>query len=319
MENGILDPVVLLFFLGLISGLAKTDLKFPREATELLSLYLLLALGVQSGIGLRGGGMEGFGMPSLGVIALGLVVPYASYHLLHKWGGFSGVDSAAIAVHYGSVSAVTFAVAQHVLERLGVVSEPFMPVLMILLGAVAISAGLGVARLEHATENIHVWAALREVLLGKGLLLLLGGMAIGWVNGLGRIPSVDLLFVGAFKGALALYMLGMGSLAAENLRSLRTAGWFLVAFAIWLPWVAGVTGIVVGRLCGLELGGGILLGVLASSASHIAAPAAIRVALPEASPSNSLVPTIGITFSFNVLIGIPLYCKAGELIYGLFR
>jgi hypothetical protein len=163
------------------------------------------------------------------------------------------------------------------------------------------------ARLTHSSSNVHWSETLREVVLGKSVLLLVGGFIVGWINGQERMADINRLFLDSLKGVLALFMVGMGVAAARRLGDLKQAGPFLIVFAIVMPLFSSVLGIATGMLCGLSYGGCILLGVLAASASYIAAPAAVRVALPEANPGYYLVAALGITFPFNVLLGIPLY------------
>jgi hypothetical protein len=302
-----IDPVIFFFFLGLVGGLAKSDLDIPDQINNAISIYLLLAIGLKGGIKLHGADLQPVLLPALGTLALGLVIPVIAYAVLRRLGRFSGVDAAAIAAHYGSTSVITFAVALNVLSRQGVAHEPFMVVLLVIMEIPAILVGLTLARLTHASSDVHWSDTLRELVLGKSVLLLVGGFIVGWINGPERMADINRLFLDPFKGVLALFMVGMGVAAARRLGELKNAGVFLVGFALVMPLVASLLGIGTGMLCGLSYGGCVLLGVLAASASYIAATAAVRVALPEANPSYYLVASLGITFPFNVLFGIPLY------------
>jgi len=302
-----LDPVIFFFLLGLIGGLAKSDLDIPDQINNAISIYLLLAIGLKGGIQLHGADLDPVLLPALGTLALGLFIPVVAYAVLRRFGKFSGIDSAAIAAHYGSTSVITFAVALNTLGRQGITHEPFMVVLLVILEIPAIIVGLMLARLTHASNNVHWSETLREVVLGKSVLLLVGGFLVGWINGTERMADINRFFLDAFKGVLALFMVGMGVAAARRLGELKQAGPFLAGFAILMPLFASVLGIAMGQLCGLSYGGCVLLGVLAASASYIAATAAVRVALPEANPGYYLVASLGITFPFNVLVGIPLY------------
>lgn len=302
-----LDPVIFFFFLGLLGGLAKSDLDIPDQINHAISIYLLLAIGLKGGIALHGSALAPIALPAAGTLALGIITPVIAYAALRRLGKFSGIDSAAIAAHYGSTSVITFAVALNILSRSEVFYEPFMVVLLVILEIPAIIVGLLLARLTHASNNVHWTETLREVVLGKSVLLLVGGLIVGWINGPERMADINQLFLEPFKGVLALFMVGMGVAAAKRLGDLRQAGPFLVIFAIVMPLLASLLGISIGQLCGLSYGGCVLLGVLAASASYIAATAAVRVALPEANPGYYLVASLGITFPFNVILGIPLY------------
>ena len=302
-----IDPVIFFFLLGLVGGLAKSDLDIPDQINNAISIYLLLAVGLKGGIKLHGADLHPVLLPALGTTGLGLLIPVIAYAALRRLGRFSGVDSAAIAAHYGSTSVITFAVALNVLSRQGVEHEPFMVVLLVILEIPAIIVGLMLARLTHASANVHWSETLREVALGKSVLLLVGGFIVGWINGPERMADINRLFLDPFKGVLALFMVGMGVAAARRMGELKKAGPFLAGFAVVMPLVSSMLGIGTGMLCGLSYGGCVLLGVLAASASYIAATAAVRVALPEANPGYYLVASLGITFPFNVLLGIPIY------------
>lgn len=305
----VIDPVIFFFLLGIAGGLAKSDLDIPDQINNAISIYLLLAIGLKGGIMLHGTALYSVAGPALATVVLGVTIPVVAYLALRRLGRFSGVDAAAIAAHYGSTSVITFAVALNVLSRKEIPHEPFIVVLLVILEIPAIIVGLSLARLTHASENVHWSETLREVILGKSILLLVGGFIVGWINGPERMADINRLFTDPFKGVLALFMVGMGVATARRLADLKKAGPFLIGFAIVMPVISSVMGIVAGRLCGLSYGGCVLMAVLAASASYIAATAAVRVALPQASPSYYLAASLGITFPFNVLVGIPLYLR----------
>jgi uncharacterized protein len=309
-----LDPVVLFFVLGVAARLAKSDLRLPEALYEALAIYLLLAIGLK-------GGVELARQPSLAVLphalaamTLGATIPLLLYPILRSLGRLSTADSASIAAHYGSVSVVTFAVATSVLLHAGIASEPYMPLLVALMEAPGIIVGIVLARRLAPTADgrraATQWGTLaHEVLFGKSVLLLLGGLLIGFVAGPGGITPIEPLFMGLFKGVLALFLLEMGLVAGGRLSELKRAGAFLVVFGVAAPLVLGVLGALVGHLIGLSLGGTALLATLAASASYIAAPTAMRVAVPEANPALSIGVALGVTFPFNITLGIPLYLQ----------
>jgi hypothetical protein len=306
-----IDPVVLFFVLGLVARLAKSDLRLPDALYETLSIYLLLAIGLKGGAELARQPLASVLPPALAAIALGAAIPLVLYPLLRAVGRLGVADSAAIAAHYGSVSVVTFAVGTSAVLAAGLHAEPFMPLLVALMEAPGIIVGIVLARAfaDRADAPPLAWGALaHEVLFGKSVVLLLGGLAIGAFAGAALAP-IEPLFSGLFKGVLALFLLEMGLVAGGRVADLRRAGPFLVAFGIGVPLLLGFVGAVVGRALGLSVGGTALLATLAASASYIAAPTAMRVAVPEANPALSIGVVLGVTFPFNILVGIPIYLQ----------
>ena len=302
------------FVLGVAGGLLRTELKFPPAFFDALSIYLLLAIGLKGGIELAKHPLASALLPSAAVLVLGLMIPLIAYPVLRFAGGLPRPDAASIAAHYGSVSVVTFAVASAYLARLNVEYEGLLTVFLVLLEAPAILIGVLLAKRAGVSGSFGQVA--REVLLGKSVFLLLGGLVTGWVIGPNNFAPLDRLFVDLFKGVLALFLLEMGLVAARHIGALRRFGLFLLAFAIVMPLLSAALGLVMAKLLGLSVGGMTLLATLAASASYIAAPAAMRVAVPEANPALSLGAALGVTFPFNVLAGIPLYYQVALWIAG---
>jgi len=314
LRGNLLSPMVLAFVLGIIATLVHSDLRLPEELYAALSIYLLLAIGLKGGVALADTAPGQLWAPALSTLALGLAIPVVAYVVLRRLGHFSVADAAALAAHYGSVSAVTFAATQTFLDRLSVPYEGFMPALVALLEVPAIIVALLIARVASG-EGGGWGAALRELLAGKSILLLVGGLVIGWLAGHEGVAQVAPLFVDLFKGALTLFLLELGMVAARRMRDFRRVGRFLLGFAVLMPIAGGVTGVLLGRAAGLSLGGAVVLAALAASASYIAAPAAVRIALPQANPGYYLTASIGVTFPFNLAAGIPLYYGLATLIY----
>ena len=309
-----LDPVVLFFVLGVAARLARSDLRLPEALYEALAIYLLLAIGLKGGVELARQPALAVLPHALGAIALGAVIPLLLYPVLRSVGRLSTADSASIAAHYGSVSVVTFAVATSSLVAAGIASEPHMPLLVALMEAPGIVVGIVLARRfavagDGARAGVRWGVLAHEVLFGKSVVLLLGGIVIGFIAGPRGIAPIEPLFIGLFKGVLALFLLEMGLVAGGRIADLRRAGAFLVAFGIVVPVGLGLLGAVAGHLLGLSLGGTALLATLAASASYIAAPTAMRVAVPEANPALSIGVALGVTFPFNITLGIPLYLQ----------
>lgn len=302
-----MDAVVLFFLLGVAAKLVRSDLRLPEAMYEGLSIFLLLAIGLQGGVKLAEQSLSVLLPQCLAVIMLGALLPLIAFPILRKWGRFGRADAAAISAHYGSVSVVTFAVGTTLLTDRGIAFEAYLPVFVVLLEMPGIAVGILLAKGLRASQSVAWHSTLREVFFGRSLLLLGGGLAIGWVAGADALHAQGKLFFDLFKGLLALFMLEMGIVAASRLKDLRQSGVFLVLFGTLAPCLFAVIGAVAGRAMGLSVGGSLLLATLAASASYIAAPAAIRIAIPQANPSLSLAASLGITFPFNVTVGIPLY------------
>jgi uncharacterized protein len=309
--SNLLSPVVLAFALGVVAALLRSDLEFPEALYHALTIYLLLAIGLKGGIALAATPLAAIALPLLVTVVLGVVTPLIAYAVLRSAGRMDPVNAAAIAAHYGSVSAVTFLAAQTFAQMMGEAIEGYLPALVAVLEVPAIIVALllvGRRVKEAAPASAGGWSeTLREVLTGRSVLLLLGGLAIGYAASPAGIATVELFFVGLFPGALMLFLLELGMVAARRLRDLRTVGAFLVGFGIVMPVVHGFLGVWAGQLAGLSTGGSAVLGAMVGSASYIAAPAAVRVALPQANPAFYLTAALGVTFPFNLTVGIPLY------------
>jgi hypothetical protein len=297
------SPMVLAFALGLLAALAGTDLRLPDPVHSAISTYLLLAIGMKGGVAISVAGIGAVLVPAVAALALGAAIPIWSFAILAGPLKIARVDAAALAAHYGSVSAVTFVAATAWLDAAGRAYEGFMPALVALMEVPAIVIALLLARERQG----RLGDALHEILLGKSVLLLAGGVAIGWLTGPRGYRAVEPLFGALFQGFLVLFLLDMGAIAARRLRDLRRAGPAIGAFAVAAPLLHGALGAAAGALIGLSAGGAMVLATLAASASYIAAPAAVRVALPEANPTLYLTASLGITFPFNLLVGLPVY------------
>jgi uncharacterized protein len=298
-------PMVLAFALGAVAALVRSDLRLPEQVYSLLSIYLLLAIGLKGGVELAEASVGELWRPLLAAVLLGLILPVATFFVTRVVGRLSVPDAAALAAHYGSVSVVTFTAATTFLVAAGIDYEGFMPTLLAVMEVPGIVVALILAR-TRVPGGGHMGEALREVVTGRSIVLLLGGLAIGAISGREGVEPVAPLFDDLFRGVLTLFLLEMGIAAASRLRDLRRGGAFVVSFALITPVVAGAMGAAAGAAADLSEGGATLLGVLAASASYIAAPAAVRIALPEANPALYLTAAIAVTFPFNLTIGIPL-------------
>lgn len=300
------DPVVLFFLLGLVARVARSDLRLPEPLYDTLAIYLLLAIGLKGGAELARQPLVEVLPMALVAVGLSAAIPLLAYPVLRRFGRLPRADAASIAAHYGSVSVVTFAVAQSAIARAGLQAEPQMAVLVALMEAPGIVVGIALARL-HDIRNVRWGGLAHETFFGKAVYLLLGGILIGAFAGPEGIAPVAPLFGDLFKGVLALFLLEMGLVAGARLPDLRRAGPFLVGFGVLAPVVFGALGAAAGAALGLSVGGIAVLATLCASASYIAAPTAMRIAVPEANPALSIGTALGVTFPFNVTLGIPLY------------
>lgn len=304
------EPVILFFLLGAVAGFVRSDLRIPGVLYESLSIFLLLAIGLKGGVELARYPLASVALPALVVVAAGALIPLVAYPVLRRIGRLPRADAGSIAGHYGSVSVVTFAVGTTYLARLNQVAEGYMTVLLVLLEFPALVIGVLLAR---RGEPGTPWGqVLHEVFAGKSIVLLLGGLAIGWFAGPGGIAPLDRLFFDLFKGVLAFFLLELGLVAASRFGELRRAGPFLIVFATVMPLFSAGLGVATGTLLGLSVGGVTLLATLYASASYIAAPAAMRLAVPQANPALSIGAALGITFPFNLVVGIPLYHRVAQ-------
>jgi hypothetical protein len=309
-----MDAVIWFFALGVFAGLARSDLRIPPAVYELLSILLLLTIGMKGGVELAKAPFEGLLPQVLAVLAMGFLVPFLLFAIARVAGRISRADAASLAAHYGSVSVATFAVGVAFLDERDVAFDSQLPLFLVLLEVPAIIIGVLLARKARGER----WGKLaHEIFLGKSVVLLVGGLLIGWLAGPAGVKPLEPLFFDLFKGVLALFLLEMGLIAASQAQTLRQHGLFLAAFGVLAPVPLATVGALVGWSIGLSVGGTTLLAVLAGSASYIAAPAAMRIAVPEANPSLSLTASLGVTFPFNIFVGIPVYFAIAKYLHGI--
>jgi hypothetical protein len=315
----LLPPPVLFFALGFAAGAARSDLAVPDALARALSLYLMVAIGLKGGAALAmPGASEGLWQALLGGVLLSLLLPLPAFLALRAATGLDRETAAAVAGHYGSVSVVTYAAAAGTLQTAGVAHEGFMPAVLAAMETPAILTALLIARSGRgagAPAPASSQRLLREVFLNGSVVLLLGSFAIGWLGGPAGKAQLAVFTEGLFPGALCLFLLEMGLVA---IRQLRAAGRGLqppvVAFGLLMPLAGAAAGLATGMLAGLSPGGVGLMAVLGGSASYIAVPAAMRLALPQADAGVYVTLSLAVTFPFNILLGIPLYLRlAGAL------
>jgi len=310
--GSLLTPPVLFFLLGMAATLLRSDLDIPQPITRGLSLYLLFAIGMHGGVELARAGFDPVTLLPLGAgIVASIVVPIVAFAILRHRVGVE--DAAAIGATYGSISAVTFITASSFLEDQGVAFGGQMVAAMALMESPAIIAGVLLARRYKSAAEMDQEGApglgplIREAVLNGPVFLLLGSLIVGMTTGEKGWDTVEPFIGGPFRGVLCLFLLDMGLIAARRLEALRSSGLFLTAFAIVLPLVNAALAIGASALMGLSVGDALLFTILCASASYIAVPAAVRVALPQANPSMFLPMSLAVTFPFNIALGIPLY------------
>ena len=311
------SPIILFFALGLFAGFARSDLAIPEAFAKGMAVYLMAAIGLKGGVEVSNSGMtEALLLAGAAGMMLSFLLPLPAFAALRGFGRLSRVDAAAVAAHYGSVSLVTFITANEMLEGAGLPAAGFMVAVLALMETPAIVTGLLLARRsKNVSEQGRPERALwHEVLLNASVVLLVGAFMIGLIAGETGFAPVKPVFDGGYKGILCLFLLDMGLIAARRLRETRALTLRLGLLAVALPLMNGLLGVVIGSALGLDAGTAALLGVLAASASYIAVPAAMRLALPEADPGIYLAMSLGITFPFNIVVNIALIASVARMI-----
>lgn len=315
LKTNLLSPIVLAFMLGIVAKLIRSELSLPKDLYSSLTIYLLLALGLKGGVELSESTAQAIAWPAIATLALGCLTPISAYILLRKLGRFGQIDAAGMAAHYGSVSAVTFIAATQFATSMGAKPEGFMPTLLTLLESPGIHIALVIGALKRAKLLASTGKSdlkpkstiFHEILTSRSMVLLVGGLLIGLLMGAKGYEPIKPFFESGFKGALVLFLLEMGIVAATRFADLKKVGFRLVGLGLLLPLLHGTLGVLLGHWAGLSVGGATVLGAMAASASYIAAPPAVRITLPEANPTFYLTASLAVTFPFNLVAGIPIY------------
>ena len=316
--SNFLDPAILFFIFGVFAGAVKSNLEIPQPIARFLSLYLLMALGLKGGFALHKSGFTSEIALALGLaIFLAIIIPLIGYAILRT--KLNNYDSAAVAATYGSVSAVTFITATQVLDQSGIPFGGHMAAAMALMESPAIILAILLANKAraastHAVEPIRISKVLHESFTDGAQLLLLGAMVVGLVSGDDGQKIMAPFSIDLFKGMLAFFLLDMGLMAAKNFGGLKGKPPITLIYALCAPLIHAAVALSLATLIGLPLGESILLMVLAASASYIAVPAVLRHALPEVNPALYMGMSLGITFPFNIILGIPLYIYVAKLV-----
>lgn len=307
---------VLVFILGFLGARIKSDVRIPEAVYQMISIFLLFGIGLKGGNALKGTSFSSFSGPAIATVLLGIAIPVIAYLTLKLVRKINDIDRGAIAAHYGSTSLVTFSAALLFLENSGIEVEGFATALLTIMEVPGIVVGVYLGS-RHRNKTVQWGKTLHEVVTGKTILLLVGGLVIGAITSQAGYLKVSPFFIDLQFGFLTLFLLHLGYLAGTNWGEIKRVGAMVGVFALIFPILAGTLGVITGNLVGLSVGGATILGVLCASASYIAAPAAVSIGLPEANAPLALTSSIGVTFPFNLLIGIPLYLEIAKLIYGL--
>lgn len=317
--TGLLSPVVLFFLLGAVAALVRSDLSVPEPIAKGLTIYLMMAIGLKGGVEVaaQGPSVE-FLIAALMGVSLSFLIPIPVFWALRTFGRLNRENSGAISAHYGSVSVVTFVTGSEILTSLGIPAAGFMVAVLALMETPAIVTGLVLARFgTPASQGGRTSGLLHETVLNGAVILLIGSFVIGMIVGESGFAMVAPVFEGGFRGALCIFLLEMGLLAARRLSQTRSLTWRLILLGIAFPIANGFVGVLISTILGLDPGSAAILGILAASASYIAVPAAMRMALPQADPGLYLALSLGVTFPFNVLVGIPLFAALASWTGGL--
>jgi uncharacterized protein len=322
--SNLLIPAVLFFALGFFAHAVRSDLKFPPDLAKALSIYLLIGIGLKGGIALSHADLGEAMQSVLAALALGFTLPIVAYVIL-LLGRIDKLNAAAIAAHYGSVSSGTFLTAIAYLEAKQIGYETYPVIMLAIMESPAIIVGLLLARFSRGSQTAdpedarknHMGELVRDALTNGSVMLLLGAMLIGAVAAPASLATITPFFSVLFMGVLSLFLLEMGMEAGKRIGEFKRVGPFLIVFGILMPLIGGVAGMAIGHLwLGFGIGGVTLVAMLGASASYIAVPPAMRLAIPEANPSYYLTLALGVTFPFNVLIGIPLFHRLASLWMG---
>ena len=314
LTANLLSPIVLFFVLGLAAAIARSDLNIPEPFAKALSLYLMLAIGFKGGAEVARAGLDSaLLLLILAGIALSFIIPAIAFSILRVASPLPRIDAAAVAAHYGSISIVTFIAASEFLQSQAIAFEGYLVAVAAAMEAPAILTGIWLAQRGRKANSDtqgreRRMPSMREILFNGSIVMLVGAFIIGWITGDEGLETMAPFVVDPFKGVLALFLLDMGLIAGRGLRSsLRMMGLRTILFGIYMPLISAVIATGVVMLLDLSTGSGALLITLAASASYIAVPAAMRIALPKAKPAIYATMSLGITFPFNLAIGIPLY------------
>lgn len=331
VQANILTPVVLFFIFGIIAARIKSDLKIPEAISEFLPIYLLAAIGLHGGLEMRKTGFESMLVPLLVAIVLSVLMTLYHYQILRRLGKFNIFDSYALASTYGAVGAVTFSVGLSFLKTQGITSEGYIAAILATLEPIAFIlaiflTNMAVSKQKHikkqtfakskdnadnldainVEQKTKLFQVLRESITGKAIVILLGSIIIGYAIDIDGFAPIKIVFEDLFVGAIVIFLIEMGIIAGHRLDDIKKGGVFLIGFALAIPTINGIIGVLIATYLGLSIGGAVMYGLLFASASFIAAPAVLRHAIPQAKPSLYITSALGITFPYIIMILLPV-------------
>ncbi len=318
IASNLISPPILFFIMGIIAGFIKSDLNIPTSISRYLSIYLMMSIGFKGGVVIANEPYFSFSIFSLLVVGVlaSFTMPFVGYYLLCKTTRLDKVTAAAISAHYGSISLVTFVTATTFLKKVSIEFDGYIVAVLALMEAPAILSGLYIAHraapktLEHGKKVNSKLA--REIFTNGAILLLFGSFLIGLMTGQRGFDQLEGFLITPFYGILTLFLLDMGIVVSKQMHDVPKLEFKLLIFGIYMPMIGGAIGVCFSYLLGLSVGTGLLFTVLLASASYIAVPAAMRLALPEAKTAIYLPLSLAITFPFNIVLGIPLYFSICE-------
>jgi uncharacterized protein len=315
--TNLLSPIVLAFVLGCVAGALKSDLELPEPVLKLISIYLLFSIGITGGVEIAKVNPADLAGVMAATVFFVVAIPVATYTVLRRAGGFDVSNAAAVAAHYGSVSSATFFASLSFARAMNTPAEGYMAAVVALMEW-GVIVSLLIARWAMGKQDgtLSYKNLMVDTLRGRGILLLTGGMVIGMTINDSQYQQIAPFWQDLFRGILMLFLLEMGMTAVRQIRGFAQVGWFMTAFGILSPIVWGIVGVAVGHTIGLSIGGAFVLGAICASASFIDAPAACRAALPQANPGIYLTSSLAITLPFNLLIGIPIYYRYAQWLFG---
>lgn len=317
----LLSPIILFFLLGMAAALLRSQMSVPESVSKGLSIYLMMAIGLKGGVEMSKNPLTTeVVVVLLAGVVLSFLLPVLAFILLRVTTGLSRVDAAASAAHYGSISIVTFVAATEAVRLSGFETGGHLVAVAALMETPAIITALFLLNATGKRDEATVAGSergelLREVLLNASVVVLVGALVIGWIAGEDGTAPIRPFFTDLFQGVLCLFLLDMGLNAGRGLRQgWRQLGVGTVAFGLYMPLISAGLAALTCALIGMPVGDTALLMTLAASASYIAVPAAMRLAIPQARPSIYLTLSLGLTFPFNVTLGIPLYIYVAGLV-----
>ncbi len=307
-----ITPPIPYFFLGLIAAFVKSDLEIPNSIAKFISLYLLMAIGFKGGVELHHSGLNSeVVVVLLCAMVMATAVPLYSFYILKK--KLDVKNAAVLAACYGSVSAVTFITASGLLGELNIDYGGEMVAAMALMESPSIIIGVWlVNKYKNADDHDHGhgWKEIiHEAFFNGSIFVLIGSLLIGYFSHDKGMKVMEPFTGSIFKGMLAFFLIDMGVVAGKRFKGLTEAGFKVILFAIWMPIFNAALGMLISKMLGLSVGNAFMFTVLCASASYIAVPAAMRLAVPEANPGIYVPMTLAITFPFNIIIGLPIYIE----------